>query len=140
MANLSDFYSSSFLAEHELQKQVNNSNYTFVLGDQKSELHVSTDASAYTWTIPLNADAAFPVGSIFTIYNEGAGDITLTADGAAIISEAGADGSDLDFVISQYALATVIKIDTDSWLFSSGSPSTSSAGPSTAKLIFIGSM
>lgn len=125
MANLSDFYSSSFLAEHELQKQVNNSNYTFVLGDQKSELHVSTDSSAYTWTIPLNANAAFPIGSIFTMYNEGGGDITLTADGAATISEAGADGSDLDFVISQYGLATVIKVDTDSWLFSGGA----SAGP-----------
>lgn len=134
MTNLTNFYSTGTLATYELEKVVVNQNRTFALGDQDSKLFTSTDANSYTWTIPLNATTAFPTGSVISIYNEGAGDITVTADGAATLSASGV-GTDTDLIVRQYDFAKVYKIDTDTWVFSSGGSSAS-----TAKLMFMGSM
>jgi hypothetical protein len=133
MANLTDFYAGGALATHDLDKVIHNQNYTFALGDQNSKLHVSTDSSAYTWTIPLNSSVAFPDGSIFTLYNEGSGDITVTASVGVTLREAGTTNSGTDFIINQYGLATVIKIGTDEWIFSGGV-----ASISRAQLAFFG--
>jgi hypothetical protein len=54
-------------------------NYTFVSTDQYQELIVVNSASARDVLIPTDASVAFPVGTAITVYNEGAGLVTLKA-------------------------------------------------------------
>ena len=89
MTILSDFYLGTQLAIQDLGEAIHNNSYTFVLNDIRSQLHKSTDSGEYTWTIPVNSSVDFPIGSVLTIYNEGAGEITLTADGASELSQTG---------------------------------------------------
>ncbi len=51
--------------------------YTAVLGDANNLVTMS-DASASTFTVPPNSSVAFPVGSVLTVNQYGAGQITLT--------------------------------------------------------------
>jgi len=135
MSNLSDFLSS---VGGTLEEVVHNTAYTFVAGDELGKLHVSNDATPYTWTIPLNATVPFEVGSTFAIYNGGAGDITITADGAATLTNVGS-GIDGDRSVTQYAIATILKVDTDTWRMTGGSTGPSgSVTPTTGKIIFLG--
>lgn len=84
--------------------------YTFVLAD-KHRLVTGTNASAQTFTIPLNATVAYPLGTALQIYQKGAGQITvaITATGT-LRTPRGAKTA------VQYALVTVVKTDTDTWV------------------------
>ena len=50
--------------------------YTPVLTDQYQVLVTRSNASASTMTIPTNASVAFPVGTVITVLNKGAGATT----------------------------------------------------------------
>jgi len=121
MSFLSDFIGAG-LGGGPLDEVIHNLNYTFQDEDEDNKLHKSTDANPYTWTIPLEASVPFQIGSVFTIFNSGAGDLTLTADGAATLREAGTSG-DGDIAVPRDTLCTVLKVGSDEWVFSGGDPS-----------------
>ncbi len=54
-------------------------NYTFVLNDQYQELIVVNSGSARDVLIPTDASVAFAIGTVITVYNEGAGLVTIKA-------------------------------------------------------------
>jgi len=56
------------------------------LSEQNSVIEFQNGASAYTWTIPPNSSAAFPIGSWQVLRKTGTGDITL-ARGAGVVFE-----------------------------------------------------
>jgi hypothetical protein len=87
------------------------SSYTLVLTDAGKVLPVS-NSSANTVTVPLNSSVAFPTGTAVTLVQTGAGQTSITgASGVAVNSE----GSRLKLK-GQYAAATLLKTDTDTWV------------------------
>jgi hypothetical protein len=86
-------------------------NYTAVLTDA-SKLVTITHASAKVFTVPPNADVAFPVGTQIALQRGGAGTLTVAAgSGVTINSAAG-----LLAISAQYATAALVKTGTNTWL------------------------
>ncbi len=89
----------------------NTGNYTLALTDQGKILPFSTTSTG-TVTVPLNSSVAFPTGSVVNFIQTGTGPILMTgASGVTIQSE----NSKLKLK-AQYAVAGVLKTDTDTWV------------------------
>lgn len=85
--------------------------YTAVLGDAGKILEVGV-SSAATVTIPTNASVAFPVGTSIALFQQGAGQVTITpASGATILS-----ASSKVKLTGQYSSAAIRKQLTDTWI------------------------
>lgn len=90
--------------------------YTFVLTDADNKLVTASNASAQTYSIPTNANVAFPVGSQINIIAIGAGQVTInavTSGTTTVLSNGGTAASPKLRV--QYSSATCIKVATDTW-------------------------
>jgi|688.fasta_scaffold251482_2 hypothetical protein len=85
--------------------------YTLVLTDASKVLPVS-NASANNVTVPPNSSVAFPIGSVVTLIQTGAGQTTIVAGAGVTIQS---EGSRLKLK-GQYAAATLLKTDTDTWV------------------------
>ena len=70
------------------------------------------NASGETVTIPANASVAFAIGDQVNFLNLSTGTATFVAGGTAVIRSAGSKLKLAD----QYAVCTVLKIDTDAWV------------------------
>jgi hypothetical protein len=89
--------------------------YTFVLSDN-GKLVTASNASAQTYSIPTNANVAFPVGSQINIIQIGAGQVTLNAvtSGTTTVASTGA-AAVAPKLRAQYSSATCIKVANDLW-------------------------
>jgi hypothetical protein len=88
--------------------------YTFVLTDNRNKLVTASNASAQTYTIPLNSSVAFPTGSMINIIQIGAGQVTIQGASGVTVASNGAT-STAPKLRAQYSAATLIKISTDAW-------------------------
>lgn len=88
--------------------------YTFVLADGSpvSKTVTFDNAAAITATIPPNASVAYPVGTQLTLWQLGAGQVTIAPGSGVTLS---ARGGALK-IAGQYGCAYAIKIATDTWL------------------------
>jgi len=84
--------------------------YTTVLADDGKLITVS-NASANTLTIPPNSSVAYGIGTQINIAQLGAGTVTITA-GAGVTQNS--HGAKLKLT-AQYAVATCVKTDTNTW-------------------------
>ena len=84
--------------------------YTLVLTDAHKLVTLS-NASAITLTVPTNSSVAFEIGDQVNLLQLGAGQVTVSGAGVTFRSE----GSKLKLK-GQYAMATLVKIDTDTWV------------------------
>ena len=87
--------------------------YTLVLADAGKVVEVN-NASANTLTIPPNSSVAFPVGTMVTARQYGAGTTTLTAGAGVTLRSFGSALT----MAGQYAEATLTKRGTDEWVVS----------------------
>ena len=89
--------------------------YTAALTDQYQVLDQMNKATAIAYKIPTNASVAFPVGTVLTILNIGAGLCTISAvtPGTTTILSAGATAASP--TLAQYKSAACIKTGTDAW-------------------------
>lgn len=89
--------------------------YTAVSSDQYQVLVTMSNASANDFKIPTNASVAFPVGTVITVLNIGAGLCTVSAvtSGTTTVLSAGATAAAPS--IAQYKSAACIKTGTDAW-------------------------
>ena len=89
--------------------------YTPVLNDQYQALIPMNKATAVNFTIPTNASVAYPVGTVLTVLNKGAGTVTIKAvtSGTTTINSAGATAAQP--TLAQYKTAACIKTATDTW-------------------------
>ena len=71
-----------------------------------------SNVAAQTVTIPANASVAFAIGDQINFMNLSTGTATFVAAGTAVIRSAGSKLKLAD----QYAVCTVLKIDTDAWV------------------------
>ena len=70
------------------------------------------NAAAQTITVPTNASVAFAIGDQVNFLNLSTGTATFAPAGTAVIRSAGSRLKLSD----QYAVCTVLKIDTDAWV------------------------
>jgi hypothetical protein len=89
--------------------------YTAVSTDQYQTLVITNKATAINFKIPTNATTAFPVGTVITVLNIGAGTATISAvtSGTTTILSAGASAAAP--TVAQYKSAACIKTATDTW-------------------------
>lgn len=90
-------------------------NYTGVLTDQYQALIPMNKATAVAFSIPTNASVAYPVGTVLTILNKGAGTCTIAAvtPGTTTVLSAGTVAASP--TLAQYKSAACIKTATDIW-------------------------
>lgn len=102
----------------EIPSNSKSAAYTLVLSDAgKHILHPSADTTARTFTIPANADVAFPIGSAVTFVNQnGAGVVTIaiTTDTMRLAG----DGSTGSRTLAANGIATALKIAATEWIIS----------------------
>jgi hypothetical protein len=93
----------------------NTSDYTAVLADQYQVLEIMNKATAIAFKIPTNASVAFPIGTVITVLNIGAGTCTISAvtSGTTTVLSAGATAASP--TLAQYKSAACIKTATDTW-------------------------
>jgi len=95
------------------------STYTVVLADVYQSIVIMSNASTKTLYIPTDATlpiTSAPVGTAITVYNSGAGALTITATtpGTTTLVSSGATiGSP---TVAQYKTAVLIKLAANSWL------------------------
>lgn len=86
-------------------------NYTLVLGDDGKLIDMNK-ATAVTLTVPKNSVVAFPTGTTIAIRQKGAGQVTITpVDGTVTI-----DSQDGLITTAQHAMASILKVATDTWV------------------------
>ena len=89
--------------------------YTAVLADQYQALIPMNKATAVAFKIPTNASVAYPVGTVLTVLNKGAGAVTISAvtSGTTTVLSGGAVAASP--TLAQYKTAVCIKTATDTW-------------------------
>ena len=89
--------------------------YTAVLADQYQVLIPMNKATAVAFKIPTDASVNFAVGTAITIYNKGAGTVTVSAvtPGTTTVVSAGAVSASP--TLAQYKTCVAIKLSANSW-------------------------
>ena len=88
--------------------------YTFVLGDADNKLVTASNASAQTYTIPLNSSVAYPTGAQLNLIQIGAGQVTIVGASGVTLASTGATSAQPK-CRAQYSAITLVKNGTDSW-------------------------
>ena len=93
----------------------NTDDYTATLTDQYQVLEIMNKGTAVAFKIPTNASVAFPIGTVITVLNIGAGLCTISAvtSGTTTVLSAGAVAASP--TLGQYKSAACIKTGTDAW-------------------------
>ena len=89
--------------------------YTIVLADSYQVLIPMNKATAVNLSIPTNASAAIPVGSVITVLNKGLGAVTIKAvtSGTTTVLSAGAVTAQP--TLAQYKSCALLKVSSDVW-------------------------
>lgn len=96
-------------------QNVQDATYSFALADRGKNVH-HTSGSGHTWTIPANGSVAFPVGTSIVLTNIGSGAITVAITTDTLYwAGLGTTGSR---TLSQYGMATLVKISSTAWMIS----------------------
>ena len=93
----------------------NTTDYTAVLADQYQVLEIMNKATAIAFNIPTNASVAFPIGTVITVLNIGAGTCTIKAVTAGTTTVLSAGATAAQPTLGQYKSAACIKTGTDTW-------------------------
>lgn len=120
MATRQDFTAGQVLTAAELDAVATamiainaqtGTSYTTVLADD-GKLITCDNGSAITLTIPPNSSVAYGIGTQINVMQLGAGQVTLTAGAGVTFRSAGTKVK----TNAQYAVATCVKIATDTWV------------------------
>lgn len=102
---------SAWVNYYDAQLVTKTANYVIALQDSGKTINMNS-SSAITLTVPTNSTAAFPVGTIITIFQTGTGQLSFVeASGVTINSK-----NSYKKTNTQYSGAQLVKMDTDIWL------------------------
>jgi len=93
----------------------NTTDYTAVLADQYQVLEIMNKATAIAFKIPTDASVAFPVGTVITVLNIGAGTCTISAVTPGTTTVLSAGGTAASPNLAQYKSAACIKTAANAW-------------------------
>lgn len=89
--------------------------YTAALTDAYQVLQPMNKSTAIAFKIPTNASVAFPVGTVITVLNKGAGTCTISAVTSGTTTVLSAGSTAAAPTLGQYKSAALIKTATDTW-------------------------
>ena len=89
--------------------------YTAVIADAYQVVELMNKATAIAYKIPTNASVAFPIGTVLTVLNIGAGTCTISAVTPATTTVLSAGAVAASPTLGQYKSAACIKTATDTW-------------------------
>lgn len=87
--------------------------YVPVLSDQYQVLVTRSNAAASTMVIPTNATVAFPVGTVITVLNKGAGLVSISGIAGVTVLSAGTVAAIP--TLSQYKSCALIQTSANNW-------------------------
>jgi len=101
------------LVQFDVVTQTND--YTATTNDNYQELQLMNKGTAIAFKLPTNATTAFPIGTVLTVLNIGAGTCTISAvtPGTTTVLSAGATAASP--TLGQYKSAACIKTAIDTW-------------------------
>jgi hypothetical protein len=95
-------------------QNIQDTAYTFVLQDMGKGVSHSS-ATPHAWTIPPDADVAFPTHTVILLDNFGSGAVTLTRGIGVTLRENGS-GTSTDIVIPQFYVRPLFKQGPNFWV------------------------
>ena len=87
--------------------------YQPVLNDQYQVLVTRNNAAASTMVIPANATVAFPIGTVITVLNKGAGLVSIS--GAATVTILSSGAVVAIPTLAQYKSCSIIQTSANNW-------------------------
>jgi hypothetical protein len=97
-----------------LPQNSQSGNYTLVLTDAGK--HILQNTSTSTTTIPANASVAYPIGTVITILNNSAGNISIAITSDILVLAGTATTGTR--TLASAGLATILKYNTTNWIIS----------------------
>jgi hypothetical protein len=97
----------------KIESVVESASYILALTDNL-KLVIVTTAGASTVTVPPESDVAWPEGATIVVCQGGAGQVTVTPGSGVTINSLDSATK----LTGQWASASLVKIDTDTWLLS----------------------
>jgi len=94
--------------------------YTAASGDEYQQLIPMNKATAVAFKIPTDATYAFPVGTVITVLNLGAGTCTISAVTSGTTTVVSAGTVPASPTLAQYKSGVCIKTGTDTWVIVGG--------------------
>jgi len=89
--------------------------YTAATGDEYQQLVQMNKATAVAFKLPTDATFAFPVGTVITVLNIGAGVCTISAVTPGTTTVLSAGGTAASPTLAQYKSAACIKTAANAW-------------------------
>ena len=110
--NQIQYYSgTAWVLYSDVQLVAKTANYVIGLSDSGKTITMNS-SSANTVTVPTNATAAFPIGTVITIFQTGTGATSFVeAAGVTIYSK-----NNYKTMYAQYSAAQLLKTDTNIWI------------------------
>jgi Tfp pilus assembly protein PilE len=93
----------------------NTNDATAVLADQYQVLEVMNKGTAIAFNIPTDASVAFPIGTVITVLNIGAGLCTIKAVTSGTTTVLSAGSTPAQPTVAQYKSAACIKTAANTW-------------------------
>ena len=94
--------------------QVSFSGNTTTATTDAGKHYYSTQSTDYILTIANNASQGFQIGAAISVVNQGTGNITV-AQGSGVTLYLAGNGTSGNRTVSTFGMATLIKVDTDTW-------------------------
>lgn len=105
---------SAFPAAHQ-RSIVDTASTSYVLGNSDTgKAVVLTNSNPITVTIPADSTYTFPIGQTMLVVQNGTGTVTIEGAVGVTVNGTGVSGS-VD-ITGQYGVATLLKINSDSWI------------------------
>lgn len=103
-----------------IPQNTQNANYTLTLADAGKHIYRSpSDTPIRSWTIPTNASVPFPIGTAITFINNSPSlSVSIWPSSVAVDLIWSPNGATGNRTLGAYAVATAIKVDTDTWMIS----------------------
>ena len=101
---------TAFAPKYPVVNAQTDTTYIAVLGDDQKFI-TCDNADPVTFTVPAEADVAFPIGASMTVYQVGAGRVTFAGDTGVTVETRGGAYS----ISAQYGVATLFKRAADTW-------------------------
>ena len=109
---------SKLAAVEPILQNIQNGNYTLVLGDAPKHIYKASGGAGETITIPANASVAFPLGTAIPIVNQGGGTLSIAITTDTLTLEG--DGATGTRTLADDGVATILKVATTAWIISGG--------------------
>lgn len=109
---------SELIAVEPILQNVQNGNYTLVLGDAPKHIYKASGGAGETWTIPANASVAFPIGTAIPLVNQGGGTLSIAITSDTLTLEgAGSTGTR---TLADDGMCTILKVTATAWMIAGG--------------------